>query len=183
MRLAFKGDVWAGIRAIDRDVDGLPLGRAAPDLFLGSIGRSGVIPPSDGGLQGGALLRNEAQAKGGGEPAAAGIGLIEGIVGVVVFLLFLQAMAGLVAGFFASEIGEGELFILSGAAVLLLEHMGHQEARGVPDRRRLAELFMATSNVVPAGADQIQAQGIDQVLADCGGGGHGVSDCCSRFGT
>ena len=72
---------------------------------------------------------------------------------------------------------------MRGAAGLLLEHMGHQEARGVPDRRRLAELFMATSNVVPAGADQIQAQGIDQVLADCGGGGHGVSDCCSRFGT
>jgi hypothetical protein len=52
LRLAFKGDVWAGIRAIDRDLDGLPLGRAAPELFIGSIGRSAVIPPGDGGLQG-----------------------------------------------------------------------------------------------------------------------------------
>jgi hypothetical protein len=44
LRLAFKGDVWAGIGAIDRDLDVLPLGRAAPELFLGSIGRSAVIP-------------------------------------------------------------------------------------------------------------------------------------------
>jgi hypothetical protein len=44
LRLAFKGDVRAGIRAIDRDLDGLPLERAAPDLVLGSIGRSAVIP-------------------------------------------------------------------------------------------------------------------------------------------
>jgi hypothetical protein len=157
LRLAFKGDVWAGIRAIDRDLDVLPLGRAAPELFLGSIGRSAVIPPGDGGLQGGALFQDEAQAQGGGEPAAAGVGLIEGIVGVVVLLLFLQAVGGAVAGFFASKIGEGELFILGGAASLLLEHMGHQEARGVPNRRGLGQLFMATGDIVPAGADQIQA--------------------------
>ena len=63
LRLAFKGDVWAGIRAIDRDLDGLPLGRAAPDFSLGSIGRCAVSPPGDGGLQGGPLLEDEAQAK------------------------------------------------------------------------------------------------------------------------
>ncbi len=181
LRLAFKGDVWAGIRAIDRDLDGLPLGRAAPELFLGSIGRSAVIPPGDGGLQGGALLKDEAQAKGRGKPAAAGVGLVKGVVGVVVLFLLLQAVGGPVAGFFASEIGEGELFILRGAAGLLLEHMGHQEARGVPDRRWLGQVLMATGDIVPAGADQIQAQGVDQVLADLGGGGHGSAAASIEF--
>jgi hypothetical protein len=91
------------------------------------------------------------------EPAAAGVGLIEGVVGVVILLLFLQAVGSAVAGFFASEIGEGKLFILRGAAGLLLKHMGHQEARGVPDRRGLGQVLMATGRVAPVGSDQIQA--------------------------
>ncbi len=159
--IGFQGDVWAGIRAIDRDLDGLPLGRAAPELFLGSIGRSAVIPPGDGGLQGGALLQDEAQTQGGGKPTAAGVGLVEGIVGIVVLLLFLQPVGGAVAGFFARKIGEGELFLLGGAAGLLLEHMGHQETRGVPDGGGLGQVLMTTGHVVPAGTDQIAVQRID----------------------
>ena len=32
---------------------------------------------------------------------------------------------------------------------------------------------MAPRHVFPAGADQIELQGIDKLLADLGGGGHG----------
>jgi hypothetical protein len=32
---------------------------------------------------------------------------------------------------------------------------------------------MATLHVVPAGADQVELQGVDKLLADLGGGGHG----------
>jgi hypothetical protein len=114
------------------------------------------------------------------EPAAAGVGLIKGIVGVVILLLFLQAVGGAVAGFFASEISEGELFILGGAAGLLLEHMGHQEARGVPNGGWLGQVLMATGDIVPAGADQIAVQGGDELGADFGGGGHGQGSSRSR---
>ena len=170
MRRAFKGDVWAGIRAIDRDLDGLPLGRAAPDFSLGSIGRCAVIPPSDGGLQGGALLEDEAQGQGGGKPAAAGVGLVKG---VVILLLFLQAVGGAIAGFFASEIGEGELLLLGGAAGLLLEHMGHQEARGVSDGGWLGQVLMAPGRVVPTRTDQVAVQGVNELGADLSGCRHG----------
>jgi len=47
--------------------------------------------------------------------------------------------------------------VLSGAAGLLLEHMGHQEARGVPDGGWLGQVLMATGRVAPVGSDQIQA--------------------------
>ncbi len=151
----------------------MPLGRAAPKLFLGSIGRGAVIPPGDGGLQGGALLQDEAQTQGGGRPTAAGIGLVEGVVGVVVLFLFHEAVGGPVAGFFASEIGEGKLFILRGAAGLLLEHMGHQESRGVPDGGWLGQVFVAAGHVIPAGADQIAVQGSDELGADLSGRRHG----------
>jgi hypothetical protein len=50
--------------------------------------------------------------------------------------------------------------------------MVHQKARGEPHRRRLAELLMAPGRVVPAGTDQIAAQGGDELLANLGGGGH-----------
>lgn len=64
---------------------------------------------------------------------------------------------------------------------LLLEHVGHKEARRVPDGWRLAELLMAPGPVVPAGADQIAAQGGDELPADLGGGGHGCLVMLQRF--
>jgi len=95
---------------------------------------------------------------------------------VIVLLLFLQAIGGLVAGIFATEITEGELLVCCGAASFLLEHMGHQKSRGVPDRWWLAELLMAPGYVIPVGTDQVQAQSFDQVLTDFSGGGHGVKE-------
>jgi hypothetical protein len=85
-------------------------------------------------------------------------------------------MGGVVAGFFATEIREGELLVISGAASFLLEHMRHQKSRGVPDRRRLAEPLMAPGHNLPARTDQITAQGGDELLADLSGGGHGVRE-------
>ena len=64
----------------------------------------------------------------------------------------------------------------SGAAGLLLEDMGHKEARGVAHRWRLVDLFMPPGQILPAGSDQVDAKGIDQVLADLGGGGHGSGE-------
>ena len=58
-------------------------------------------------LQAGALMGKKAQAKGGGEPtepSAAGVGLIEGVVGMVYNFLLLQAIGGVVDGFFTSEV-------------------------------------------------------------------------------
>ena len=181
MRIAFEGDIWASAGAFDRERDGLPLGGAAPDLVFVSFDRSAVIPPAHNHLQAGALIGNKAQAQGRGKPTAAGVGLIEGVVGVVFLLFFLQAIGGVVAGFFPSEIGERELLILCGAAGLLLEDMGHKEARGVAHRWWLVDLFMPPGHVIPIGTDQIDAKGIDQVLADLGGGSHSSAALAGLF--
>ena len=82
-------------------------------------------------------------------------------------------MGGVVAGIFATEISEGELLIAGGAPRFLLEHMGHQETRGVPDRRRLAELLMTPGHVVPTRTDQVAVQGVNELGADLSGRRHG----------
>ena len=93
--------------------------------------------------------------------------------GVVIALALLLADGGIVAGVFPSLVGVAGSVALRGPARLLLEGVGHQKARGVPDRWGLGQAFMAPRHVFPAGADQIELQGIDKLLADLGGGGHG----------
>jgi hypothetical protein len=77
-------------------------------------------------------------------------------------------MGGVVGGFFATEVSEGDLQFPCGAAGFLLEHMGHEEAGGVSDRWGLAELLVAAGQDVVAGADQVAAEGVDELGADRG---------------
>lgn len=61
-------------------------------------------------------------------------GLIERVGGVFVAFLLLQLAGAVVAVVFATEIREA-LLLLGLPFRLLLEHMRHQKARHVPDRR------------------------------------------------
>lgn len=92
-------------------------------------------------------------------------------VGVVVFSLLL-ANGGIVAWVFSGLIGVAGSVTLRGPARLLLEGVGHQKARGVPDRWGLGQPFLAPRHVVPARADQVELQGLDELLTYLGGGGH-----------
>ena len=63
LRVGLQGDVWAGALAGDRERHAVALRGAQPELLVVAIGRGCVIPPGDGGLDGGALLQDEAQAQ------------------------------------------------------------------------------------------------------------------------
>ena len=132
-----------------------------------------VVTPGDGDLDLGALLHDQAQPSGGGEPVAFAAALLLASGGVVIALTLLLSDGGIVAGLFPALVGIAGGITLRGTARLLLEGIGHQKARGVPDRRGLGQPFVASGHVVPAGADQVELEGLDELLADLGGGGHG----------
>lgn len=54
-----------------------------------------------------------------------------------------------------------------------LKPVGYQEARRVPDRGRLGQSILLSGPIVPAGADQVELPGLDQLTAGPGGGGPG----------
>ena len=71
-------------------------------------------------MDGGAALQDEAEATGRSKPTAARVGLIQGIVGVVVLFLLLQAMGRIAAGFFAGEVREEEFLVCFKASPMMM---------------------------------------------------------------
>ena len=130
-------------------------------------------PPGDDDLDFGSLLDDQAEPSRGWEPVAFAAALLLATAGIVIAFSLFLADSGVVAGVFPALIGIAGGITLRWLAGFLLEAVGHQKTRGVPDRWRLGQPLVTARHVVPARADQIELQGFDQLLTDLSGGGHG----------
>ena len=119
-------------------------------VIVRALGGRGVVAPGGGDLNGGAPLHDQAEAGGGGKPVALAGGVSWAVVGVIVVFPLFLADGGVVAGVFPGQIRRAGLIAFSGAAGLLLEGIGHQKARGVPDGGRLGQAFLPAAPWCPA---------------------------------